>query len=330
MWVHAPAGYGKTAIAGTVSKMLKETMGLNFIPLGATFFFWRTSPERNNLARFIVTIACQLTISIPELKSHIANAVGRDPLILKKSLEVQLVELIIEPFKAFSNLKDIPNWLVIIDGLDECINSEQESWVAKKYAEDQEMVQVRVLDLTHTLQSYRLPLSFLILSRPEAWIKKHIEARSFTDLVEVVDLYAVGDHMDDVEKYVRAELSRIAVDIGEKEWPGKDIVQRFVGRTNGHILYASTVIRHIDDPYGDPRKHLEAILEISTDSTPDFAHSTSFSSLHELYRQIMRSCPESIRLLMVEVLEEIIVMSDYFCQSFGLHRALAILDPLSG
>ncbi|RXW19979.1 hypothetical protein EST38_g5882 [Candolleomyces aberdarensis] len=330
MWVHAPAGYGKTAIAGTISKMLEETVGLDFSPLGATFFFWRTSPERNNPSRFIITIAYQLVVSIPELKPHIANAVSRNPMILRKALEVQLVKLIVEPFKALGELRDIPNRLVIIDGLDECINSEQESPVEKKYAEDQEKVQVRVLDLIHTLQSHHLPLSFLILSRPEAWIKQHIGSRSFSDSVEVVDLYEVGDHMNDVEKYVRAELSRIAENIGDEEWPGEDIVQRFIQKTNGHLLYASTVIRHIDDPYDEPQKRLNDILDASSRSSPDLAHSTPFSSLYELYRRILRSCPESNRSLMIEVLEDMIVARDYFREDFDLRDALAVLDSVSG
>ncbi|KAJ2936834.1 hypothetical protein H1R20_g247, partial [Candolleomyces eurysporus] len=330
MWVHAPAGYGKTAIAGTVSEMFKGTMGLDFIPLGATFFFWRTSIERNSPARFIITIASQLAISIPELKPHIANAVSQNPFILKKALEVQLIELIVKPFKAIGELQNIPDRLIIIDGLDECINSEQESRVERKHAEDQEKVQVRVLDLIHTLQSHHLPLSFLILSRPEAWIKQHIESRLFKDAVEIVDLYEMGDHLNDVEEYVRAELSRIAVNIGDEEWPGEDIVRHFVWRANGHILYASTVIRHIDNPYDDPRKRLEDILDSSINLNPDLAHSTPFSSLYELYRQIMRSCPESNRSLMVEVLEDVIVTYHYFGDSLGLHCALPILDSLSG
>ncbi|KAJ2936806.1 hypothetical protein H1R20_g255, partial [Candolleomyces eurysporus] len=330
MWVHAPAGYGKTAIAGTISKMLEEIVGLDFNPLGATFFFWRTSAERNNPTRFIITIAHQLAISIPELKPHIANAISRSPLILKKALEIQLVKLIVEPFKALGNLEDIPNRLVIIDGLDECISSEQESRVEKKYAEDQEKAQVRILNLIHSLQSHRLPLSFMILSRPEAWIKQHIESGSFTDLVEVVDLYAVGDHMNDVEKYVRAELSRIAAEAGDVEWPTESIVDDFVRKTNGHMVYASTVIRHIDDPYDDPRKRLKDILSSSTDSNPDLALSTSFSSLYELYRQIMRSCPERNRSLMVEVLEDMMISGDYFYEDPNLSKALPIFDSLAG
>ncbi|KAJ2936805.1 hypothetical protein H1R20_g254, partial [Candolleomyces eurysporus] len=329
MWVHAPAGYGKTAIAGTISKILEEIEGLDFNPLGATFFFWRTSAERNNPTRFIITIAHQLAISIPELKPHIANAVSQSPLILKKALEIQLIKLIVEPFQALGDLKHIPNRLVIIDGLDECINSEQELRAAKKYAEDQEIVQVRVLDLIHALQSHHLPLSFLILSRPEAWIKHHIESRSFTDLVEVVDLYTVGDHMNDVEKYVRAELSRIAAKIGDVEWPTESIVHNFVRKTNGHMVYASTVIRHINDPYDDPRKRLKDILDAPTNSNPGFAKSASFSSLYKLYSQIMESCPESNRSLMVEVLEDTIITTDWFWDSNVLPRALHVFDSLS-
>ncbi|RXW18962.1 hypothetical protein EST38_g6901 [Candolleomyces aberdarensis] len=330
LWVHAPAGYGKTAVAGTVSKMLEETVGLDFSPLGATFFFWRTSPERNSPARFITTIAYQLAMSIPELTPHIESAVKRNPMILRKALEVQLIKLIVEPFKAVGELEDIPKRLVIIDGLDECINSEQESRVEKKYAEDQEKVQIRVLELIHTLQSHRLPLSFLILSRPEAWIKQHIESKSFNSVVETVDLYEVGDRMGDVEKYVRAELSRIAANIGDEGWPGKVIADRFISNTNGHMLYASTVIRHIEDPYDDPRERLNNILDSSSKSNRDLTHSTPFSSLYELYRQIMRSCPASNRSLMVEVLEDLIVTRFEFPRGFGLQRALAALDSLSG
>ncbi|KAJ2921454.1 hypothetical protein H1R20_g15640, partial [Candolleomyces eurysporus] len=178
MWVHAPAGYGKTAVAGTVSKNMESRTDLDFNPVGATFFFWRSSPERNSPARFIITLAYQFTMSIPELAPHIEAAVKRNPMVLNKALEVQLIKLIVEPFKSLGELDDMPHRLVIIDGLDECINSDQQSRVEKQYAEDQERVQVRILELIRTLHSHNLPLCFLILSRPEPWIKRHIESRS--------------------------------------------------------------------------------------------------------------------------------------------------------
>ncbi|RXW21988.1 hypothetical protein EST38_g3872 [Candolleomyces aberdarensis] len=340
MWVHGPAGYGKSAVAQTVSDDLEaQQQELGFNPVGATFFFWRTSPERNSPARFVITLAYQLAISIPGLLPHIEQATTRDPMILKKSLEVQLTRLIVEPFRALDNLDEMPNRLIIIDGLDECINSDQEFRLERKWAEDQERVQIRVLDLILTLHSQKLPLSFLVFSRSEMWIEQHMESKQFKPVTEVVDLFEVGDHLRDVEVYLKAELSRIAANLeshpGEdtSEWVGKDTLQTLLRKTGGHMLYASTVVRHIQDPYDDPRGRLQDILDADRDdttpSTSTLAHSSSFSALHELYRQIMRSCPEEHRRLMLEVLEDLMAFSR--AHSYATIRtALTVLDSLCG
>ncbi|RXW13624.1 hypothetical protein EST38_g12233 [Candolleomyces aberdarensis] len=256
-------------------------------------------------------------------------------MVLNKALEVQLMKLIVEPFQSLGELDDMPHRLVIIDGLDECINSDQQSRVEKQYAEDQERVQVRVLDLILALHSRHLPLCFLILSRPEPWIKQHIGSKAFQHAAETLDLYEVGDHMKDVGKFVRDELARIAERLdpqpGDEEvWPGYYTVEVFLGRTGGHILYAATVIRHIDDPYDDPRQRLQDILHIKFNSTQDLTYSTPFSSLHELYRQILRSCPQANRATMVGVLEEILAVRFCFMLERQIHHVLNILDRLSG
>ncbi|RXW17756.1 hypothetical protein EST38_g8104 [Candolleomyces aberdarensis] len=330
MWVHAPLGYGKTAVAGTVKEKL-DAMQLGFdSPVGATFFFWRSSPERNSPARFIITLAYQLARSIPELRPLIGAAIKSQPDVVKMALEIQLTKLIVEPFKSFDNLATMPNRLVIVDGIDECINSDHESLVKKKYAEDQEVVQIRVLDLIHRLQSHHLPLSFLILSRPEAWIRRHLELRPLRDVVEPVDLYEVGDHINDVKLFARAELSRIAERFGlegaDEEWPEEEALVR---KSEGHMVYAATVIRHIDDEYGDPRQLLKDIIENAPAHRPDISHSTPFSYLYELYRQIMRSCPERNRSLMMEVLGEVIVSYDINFEDEAHNAALGVLDRLS-
>ncbi|KAJ2921007.1 hypothetical protein H1R20_g16088, partial [Candolleomyces eurysporus] len=305
-------------------------------PVGATFFFWRSSPERNSPARFIITLAYQFTMSIPELAPHIEAAVKRNPMVLNKALEVQLTKLIVEPFKSLGELDNMPHRLVIVDGLDECINSDQESRVEKQYAEDQERVQVRVLELIRTLHSHNLPLCFLILSRPEPWIKQHIGSKSFRSITETLDLDQVGDHLKDVEKFVRDELARIAESLDpqpedHEEWPGRALVELFLWRTDGHMLYAATVIRHIE-PYDDPRQQLHDLLvsRVSVNSTPDLTHSTPFSSLHELYRQILRSCPPANRAIMVEVIEEILAFNCRVLYPIEFSTALNIFDRLTG
>ncbi|RXW17367.1 hypothetical protein EST38_g8487 [Candolleomyces aberdarensis] len=86
MWVHAPLGYGKTAVAGTVKERL-DAMELDFdSPVGATFFFWRSSAERNSPARFIITLAYQLAQSIPELCPGLEVAIKSKPGIMKMAL----------------------------------------------------------------------------------------------------------------------------------------------------------------------------------------------------------------------------------------------------
>ncbi|KAJ2912959.1 hypothetical protein MD484_g7464, partial [Candolleomyces efflorescens] len=332
MWVHAPAGYGKTTVAQTISNQLEGQTNGNFTPLGATIFFWRTSSNRNNPSHFVATLAYQFAMSIPELRPFIENAIKHDPMVVDKSLEVQLDRLIVQPFSSLQ-IDAMPNRLVVIDGLDECINSVAESRIEKKYAEDREHVQMRVLDLLNTLQSHRVPLSFLILSRSEPWIRRHFESEPFQDLVEVVDLYKVENHLNDVERYCRAEFSRIAKTLdyepGEatEKWPSEEQMQALFRATQGHILYASTVIRHVDDPYDDPRQRLH---EIITKPTAGVVHSTPFSSLHELYRQIMRSCPDSCRALLTQVIEEILACEWCFSQRTSISAALRLLDRISG
>ncbi|RXW21978.1 hypothetical protein EST38_g3869 [Candolleomyces aberdarensis] len=357
MWVHGPAGYGKTAVAQTISDDMEvQQQELDFNPLGGTFFFWRTSPERNNPSRFVITLAYQLATAVPDLSPHIERAVKCNRMIVNKTLEMQLTKLIIEPFRSLKNVDKIPRRLLIIDGLDECINSDQTPQVEGRYLEGQERTQRRVLDLIHTLHSHKFPLSFLILSRPEAWIKQYMESDRFKFITETVDLYEMGDHHD-VEIFLRAELNRISDDIpkhqlgkDEEKWPSERSVRELLRRAGGHMLYAAIVIRHIDDPYDDRRRLLEDILaspstnspsinspsinspSINSPSTNSLPHSVPFAALHDLYRQIMLSCPAAKRPLMLEVLEEILIFVDPTDRPITttLPSALQILDPLSG
>jgi hypothetical protein len=58
-------------------------------------------------------------------------------------------------------------------------------------------------------------------------------------------------------------------------------------KTNGNMLYASTVIRHIDSPYGDPRNLLRGLVQDSTYPNSELVPWSPFSSLTELYMQVM-------------------------------------------
>jgi hypothetical protein len=83
MWlsITRSLGYGKTAVAGTVKDLDFDN------PVDATFFFWRTSPQRSSPARSIITLAYQLAGSIPKLQPHVDAVIKLKPGIVKLALD---------------------------------------------------------------------------------------------------------------------------------------------------------------------------------------------------------------------------------------------------
>jgi hypothetical protein len=68
-------------------------------------------------------------------------------------------------------------------------------------------------------------------------------------------------------------------------WPSPQIVDTLVQNSSGYFIYASTVIKFIDDKYSRPTERLEVIRNLrSTDSAP-------FAALDHLYTHILSGVP---------------------------------------
>jgi len=99
----------------------------------------------------MATLAHQISLSIPETRRYIAQAVESDPSVFSGSLDTQLQTLIVNPLlQAYSTLGDKrpgKTWarLVVIDG---------------------QNANVRILSTA--LIHRKLPLFILVASRPEA------------------------------------------------------------------------------------------------------------------------------------------------------------------
>ena len=76
LWLYGADGAGKSAIAHTLAEICEECGCLL-----ATFFFWKTAAERNNIDRFIATIAYQIARGIPASRRFIETAIDADPMI---------------------------------------------------------------------------------------------------------------------------------------------------------------------------------------------------------------------------------------------------------
>ncbi|KAM6490272.1 hypothetical protein JOM56_014249, partial [Amanita muscaria] len=82
-WLLGPAGVGKSAIAQTISNSYDQDK------VGATFFFFRSDPIRNDGNRLIPTLAWQLAFSVPAINDLIAFSLEKQPDLPTKAIEAQ-------------------------------------------------------------------------------------------------------------------------------------------------------------------------------------------------------------------------------------------------
>ena len=263
--------------------------------LAASFFFSRSAPGRNDSRKFFTTLALQLTISIPGTRSNLSKVVDDDPLIVNRQHDAQIKQLIMDPFLSLLDSMDscearaLP-FLIVVDGLDEC-----------RDVRDQVMLLSHLVTLTQSL-----PLRVLISSRPEPHIKHSLDKTSPTN----ISLY--GDHTahEDIYLLLRQSFDELRdserhaaiMRFTPKPWPSDDVVRLLAERSDGYFIYASTVLKYVDEEYFSPVKRLQEILEISQSG------SEVFGELDKLYRQILSNCPRTDLLLLI--LETLFFFSD--------------------
>ncbi|KAJ7663210.1 hypothetical protein DFH06DRAFT_345805 [Mycena polygramma] len=182
LWVHGPAGAGKSAIMHTLAERLMAQGRL-----GGAFFFKREHATRGNAKALFVTIALQLAVNSAELKPRISQIVEENPTLVSRSISVHLRELILKPCTGLPE----PPWTILIDGLDEC----------EGQSVQQEILRL-ILHSTHP----QIPLRYMIASRPEAHIRGALDEPSRHPLYRAFD---VESCFDDVRRYLVAEFARI-------------------------------------------------------------------------------------------------------------------------
>ncbi|KAJ7136934.1 hypothetical protein C8R44DRAFT_552986, partial [Mycena epipterygia] len=224
LWLYGPAGAGKSAIAQTLCQRLETESCAT-----ASFFFKRGHASRGNGNRLFSTITYQLAVLIPELKALISQSVENDPAIVDKSLSIQVQKLIIEPWQ---QINPSPRAVVIIDGLDEC---------------DGQNVQQEILrSICSAIHAMKLPIRFLIASRPEPQISEMFHVPPLDDLHRPVNIH---QSFEDVRKYLSDEFARIHREHSatmarvSKPWPTAQNIKHLVLKSSGYFIYASTVIK---------------------------------------------------------------------------------------
>ncbi|KAJ7280872.1 hypothetical protein C8J57DRAFT_1564156, partial [Mycena rebaudengoi] len=265
LWLHGPAGAGKSAIMCTLSEQLADAGRL-----GGTLFFKSGHATRGNAQTFFATLAYQLSLRIAQLKSAISQVVEEDPSVVARSMSVQIQKLILDPFRSLDNLEPP---VIIIDGLDEC---------------EGHQVQQDILHLiTQSISVDAPPLKFLIASRPEHHICEIFDDPFFENLYDSFD---VTQSFKDVKKYLCDEFTRIHREHRETmgsvagPWPSQKVVDELVHKSSGYFIYATTIIKFVDDRNFRPTERLELLEQKSHSESP-------FGALDQLYTQILSIVP---------------------------------------
>ncbi|KAJ7868120.1 hypothetical protein B0H13DRAFT_1635867, partial [Mycena leptocephala] len=289
-WLHGPAGAGKSAIMQTLCQKLQDAG-----PLGGAFFFKRGHSTRGNGKVLFATLAYQLALTNRNLKDLISESVICDPSVVARHMDIQLCNLIVEPCKSF---RDSAIVVLLIDGLDEC---------------DNQGAQIEILRMIGRAVRQHSKLRFLIASRPEAHISDILKDPSFDGILDSVN---VEQAFEDIRTYFRDEFARIYRDHRDTmvgvptPWPSQHSVEDLVQKSSGYFIYASTVIKFIDDKYFRPTDRLAAVENlIHTNSE------APFEALDKLYNEILSEAPTRFRSALCNILQ---------CAVFNLDKTLSL------
>ncbi|KAJ7225200.1 hypothetical protein C8J57DRAFT_1440119 [Mycena rebaudengoi] len=177
--------------------------------LGGSFFFRRGHPSRGNAQKLFPTIAYQLALLLPEL-----------------SFRNQLQELIIKPCPNSSLSWPVP---VVIDGLDEC--------------DGQDILQEVLQSNSDAVFGTDVPILFFIASRRESHICEAFADSRFNRISSTVEHRAIFQG----HEFSRIHRDHWTMATVPSPWPPSEILNALVEKSSGYFIYASTVIKFVDD-----------------------------------------------------------------------------------
>lgn len=264
-WLRGPAGSGKSAIAQTVAEEYEESG-----ELAASFFFDRGLVDHRDITNFVPAIAFQLSVKIPQTKAWMQKAFEHDPSIPDQSRQYQFTKLIIDPLLELGQA--LSHKIVVIDGLDQ---RDGEYWV-------EELIAL----ITETCRDERLHLRFCLTSRIDVPILTLPEASMKPSRIYPLALEDF-DACSDIHIFFEAEFKDIhkrnggGMQNGPELWPSHLDVDRLVRKSSGLFMFASMIVKFVDDGSNEPHSKLQAVLT-SLNDRHDATSDTCTSEVRDL------------------------------------------------
>ncbi|KAF9473171.1 hypothetical protein BDN70DRAFT_966568, partial [Pholiota conissans] len=309
LWLNGAAGAGKSAIMQSIAELLLLQHTSVAV---ASFFFSRGDANRNTIAYLVSTLAYQLIQQIPEISKFILSTIARNPLIFKQSLEFQLQQLIIQPLMSLPSSME-KSFVVIIDGLDECLNRDHQANLIKV--------------ISNICRGRDIPLVFVIASRRESQIQSEFNQETVSHILEVIPLDD-SEASDDIRRYLNAKFADIkkthlSRHLLTPDWPSISTITEIVEKSSNQFIYASTVIKYISSPRTHPAQRLKVILDLRL-LNPLSEH--PFAHLDSLYRHIFSQVENIDQVLDILAYHIISTRLQYGFTVIGLER-IFLMEP---
>ena len=201
---------------------------------------------------------------------------------------MQLKKLVLEPLRLLTDqgyfLSSKFPRLVVIDGLDECLDKGAQT----------NLIQL----LASAVARNYLPLKFLIVSRPEPHLKSAVALASKQTMLSHLELNNDFQPDEDIRHFLADKFHEIKMYHPFRSgipsfWPSEHQMDHLIRKASGQFIYASLVVRFVNSACDSPMRQLDIILELR----PPSNHDLPFAELDALYTFIL-SCTKNLEIVL--------------------------------
>ncbi|KAF4609723.1 hypothetical protein D9613_011955 [Agrocybe pediades] len=257
-WMNGMAGTGKTTILYSFCEWLEGDKRL-----AGNFFCSRASASCGDLNNIVRSIAYQLAYYSPAFRSELCKILEEKQNPHALNVGEQFKWVVATPLEKSKDA--IPDGaIIVIDALDECSDISATALFLK------------------VLMTYatRLPIKFLVASRPEPVILKNMQTPNF--LPSMLRLHDVEQSLveADIRLYLQEALNTMS------PFPSSQVINQLTRKSGKLFIYAATVARYVNpaDKVVNSKTRLDAILGISSSSA-----GLQEQELDKLYTTILSS-----------------------------------------
>jgi hypothetical protein len=231
---------------------MKDTPLAENVCVGASFFFDRTKPDRNNTKRLFPTLARELADALPDFKDLLCQAIEDNHNVSDQSSRDQWRNLILEPLSRLEKrILSLMTLVIVIDAMDECSSENDVNLI---------------FHLLSEVKDLEIRIRIFMTSRREQHIRPGFR-QSLETIATVATLKKVSTaspssgQKDDILLFLEDSFREIRTRYHvAPDWPGAEKIRQLSRQADGLFMYAATACRFIGDARFE--EYLETRLEL--------------------------------------------------------------------